>query len=163
MTSYVCTAPNARHVGKGFTLIEVMVVVAIIAILAALAYPSYQEQVRKSRRGEAKAALLKTMQTQEKYYTQFNRYVAFDTGTSLAQTPFRAYSGETAATSSHSITAAACGVGPGEQIDACVILTAVPGDAVGGLPFVDKQCGHLTLSSTGTKTASGPHGIKCWQ
>lgn len=103
------------------------------------------------------------MQAQEKYYTQFNRYIAFDTSTPLAQTPFRAFSGDTAAASSHSITAAACGVGAGEQIDACVILTAIPGDAADGLPFVDKQCGQLTLSSTGVKSASGPQGMKCWQ
>nr|WP_230659416.1 type IV pilin protein [Psychrobacter sp. I-STPA10] len=37
---------------KGFTLIEVMVVVAIIAILAAIAYPSYQHYVIKTKRGD---------------------------------------------------------------------------------------------------------------
>ncbi len=38
---------------RGFTLIELMVVVAIIAIIAAIAIPSYTEQVRKSRRADA--------------------------------------------------------------------------------------------------------------
>ena len=38
---------------RGFTLIELMVVVAIIAILAAIVVPSYNEYVRKSRRAEA--------------------------------------------------------------------------------------------------------------
>jgi type IV pilus assembly protein PilE len=42
---------------KGFTLIELMIVVAIIAILAAIAYPSYQEYVRKTKRIEMQAAM----------------------------------------------------------------------------------------------------------
>ncbi len=43
---------------KGFTLIELMIVVAIVAILAAIAYPSYQEYVRKTKRVEMQSSLL---------------------------------------------------------------------------------------------------------
>jgi prepilin-type N-terminal cleavage/methylation domain-containing protein len=38
---------------KGFTLIELMIVIAIVAILAIIAIPAYSEQVAKSRRAEA--------------------------------------------------------------------------------------------------------------
>lgn len=52
---------------RGFTLIELMIVVALIGILAAIAYPSYQQYVLKSKRTEAKAALMDLAQNQEKF------------------------------------------------------------------------------------------------
>lgn len=52
---------------KGFTLIELMIVVAIIGILAAIAYPSYQEYVRKTKRTEAQAEMLELAQRMQRY------------------------------------------------------------------------------------------------
>lgn len=62
---------------RGFTLIELMVVVAVVAILAAIALPSYQEQVRKSRRGQAQADLVELAQRAERFHTVNNTYVGF--------------------------------------------------------------------------------------
>lgn len=65
---------RSRLSARGFTLIELVVVVAIIGILAAIAYPSYQDSVRKSRRADAKAAVLELAQWMERNYTATNRY-----------------------------------------------------------------------------------------
>ena len=54
---------------KGFTLIELMIVVAIIGLLAAIAYPSYQSYVEKTRRGQAQADLLELVQLMERRYS----------------------------------------------------------------------------------------------
>ncbi|WP_415918828.1 type IV pilin protein [Thalassotalea crassostreae] len=43
---------------KGFTLIELMMVVAIIGIIAAIAYPSFSDSMMKARRSDARSALL---------------------------------------------------------------------------------------------------------
>lgn len=59
---------------RGFTLIELMVVVAIIAILASIAYPSYTSQVRKSNRADAKIALQQAAQAQEEYFIRHYSY-----------------------------------------------------------------------------------------
>ena len=50
---------------KGFTLIELMIVVGIVAILVALALPSYTSYVRKANRGEAQQLLLNWANNQE--------------------------------------------------------------------------------------------------
>jgi len=52
---------------RGFTLIELMVVVLVIAVLAGLAMTSYSKQIRKARRAEARQALSDLALRQEKY------------------------------------------------------------------------------------------------
>lgn len=54
---------------RGFTLIELMVVVAIVGILTAIAYPSYMDSVMKSRRGAAKSCLSEYAHFMERFYT----------------------------------------------------------------------------------------------
>lgn len=75
---------------RGFTLMELMIVVAVIGILAAIALPSYWNSVMKSRRTTAQTALLDLASREERYYTANNAYTSdltllgFPAGTSVA-------------------------------------------------------------------------------
>lgn len=64
---------NRRHM-KGFTLIELMIVVAILGILAAVAVAAYKEYVNRSRRAEATTVLADIRLKQEAYLGAFHRY-----------------------------------------------------------------------------------------
>ncbi len=55
---------HSKH-AKGFTLIELMIVLVIAAIILGLAYPSYVNYVRKSKRGDAQQALMNWSVNQE--------------------------------------------------------------------------------------------------
>jgi type IV pilus assembly protein PilA len=63
---------------KGFTLIELMIVVAIIGILAAIAIPNFLKFQAKSKQSEAKTNLKAIYTAQTGYYGENNTYNTFD-------------------------------------------------------------------------------------
>mgnify|MGYP003589615815 CR=1 FL=1 len=135
---------------RGFTLIEVMIVVAIVAVLSAIALPSYQEYIRRGHRAEARAALLQAAQWLERAATATGTYpltASFPTTLTTMQ------SGRyTVAVASPPASAAS---------GAAFTLTATP---AGGQ--VGDKCGNYTLTHSGVRgaasAASGALVTECW-
>jgi len=59
---------------KGFSLIELMIVIAVVAILVALAMPSYEHYVQKAKRSKAQQLLLNWTNIQELYRATHHIY-----------------------------------------------------------------------------------------
>lgn len=72
---------RANKTDKGFTLIELMIVVAVVAILAAIAMPSYQRYVIRTNRADAMSVMQGFAQAMERHYAQNNTYATAVAGT----------------------------------------------------------------------------------
>lgn len=71
---------------KGFTLVELMIVVAIVAILAAIAVPSYNDYITRSKLQEAQTSLSALRVNMEQYY-QDNRIYTTAAGSGVCGIP----------------------------------------------------------------------------
>ncbi|MGI2257741.1 type IV pilin protein [Shewanella sp. GXUN23E] len=129
-----------RRKGKGFTLIEVMIVVVIVGILASIAYPSYTKYVAKGARSDAIAEMMRIANLQEQHYLDFRRYTADMKELGYGADPMETERGL-------------------YQIDATVNGASfeVKAIALGTQAARDAECTPLTLSSTGAKTKP-----ECW-
>lgn len=138
---------------RGFTLIELMVVVAIVAILAAVAIPSYTRYTFRARRAEGQALLMHIANAQERYYAVHNRYgdlVAIGYSSSpLALSENGHYQAQVSLEDSHGTAQAYVATATGQGIQAA--------DACGPLS-IDNTGSRLPDASDMSRQANG----RCW-
>ncbi len=71
-------ALQAKHYGRGFTLLELMLVLAVVAVLASFALPAYDRYIARGATDAAKAQLLDTQRLLEVFKQKNVTYAGFD-------------------------------------------------------------------------------------
>lgn len=157
--------------GKGFTLIELVIAMVILSILSMVAFPGYQATVRKSRRVDGKAALLKVAQALERCYTEYNRYDDNDGSGEPACADVETSASPTVSfitdDNDHNING-----------EGYYTITSVDNDGTETLTSnsftlfarpttkshqdLDADCTEFSLDSIGRKRASGVDSTHCW-
>ena len=132
---------------KGFTLIELMVVVAIIGILARIAYPNYTDYVKRGKAAEATSTLANLKSRMEQYF-QDNKTYADIVGPPAFTAPCSPTAGSTKYFTYSCTT----------QNATTFVITAAPvaGQGMTGFAFSVDQ------ANAKTSTFDGTTGSTCW-
>ncbi|WP_434562242.1 type IV pilin protein [Pseudomonas sp. R1-6] len=127
---------------RGFTLIEIMIVIAIIGIVITIGYPSLTEYIKKARRTEIASLLSEQAQILERHYSKNNVY-SNATGLSTGNDFYT--------------------IIPTTLTDQTFTLTAARRS---GSSMAADKCGDFTINNTGkrdiTNAAAGVTVKDCW-
>ncbi len=137
---------------RGFSMVELMIVVAIVGILAAIAFPSYTEYIRRSQRAEARTVLLEAEQFMQRFYAANERFDQTRGGTAVAL-PAQLQRSPQTGTQLYTIAIA-------NVNRVSFTLSATPGGPLSG-----DKCGTFTVTNTGVRNVTGGSGTvaECWR
>ena len=142
-----------KEMQRGFTLIEVMIVVAIVGILTAIAYPSYAEYIQRGHRADARAGLLQAQQYLERASTATGVYPT----TLPNPIRWRLADGTLDPAKRYTIDFQAGNTN--------AVYTLIATRKAGG-PQATDRCGDFTVTNTGVRSAlnyaSGTTAAECW-
>jgi type IV pilus assembly protein PilE len=149
---------------RGFTLIELMIVIAIVGLISAIAIPRYQDSIRKARRAEARAQLLEVAQFMQRFYSIHDSFATSKAGAKvtlpgeLTMVPRTAASGS----QSYDISFAAPADGATNPDLAYFKIQAV---RKAGGPMDGDKCGDFTLENTGARNVleATDTAANCWR
>ena len=139
---------------RGFTLIEVMVVVAILGILSAIALPSYRSYLAKAKRADARTQLLLAAQFMQRFYAANDQYKFDRAGNNITtEMPANLQQSPADSTAVYTLTIT--------PTTTTFLLTMTP--VAGGVMAAD-GCGNYTLTNTGVKGVTGTLSRdECWR
>jgi type IV pilus assembly protein PilE len=138
---------------RGFTLVELVIVLLVAAILTAIAVPMYLNQVRESRRTDARSALLDLAGREERYFATNNAYT--NNSTSLGYTTAGNTWPQTVGSGYYTIAAPTLTAGPPPTYS----ITATPT----GTQVNDSACTSFTVTSSGQQSSTGTGSTStCW-
>jgi type IV pilus assembly protein PilE len=139
---------------RGFTLVELVIVMLVAAILTAIAVPMYLNQVRESRRTDARSALLDLAGREERYFATNNVYTASSVNLGYTTTAQGNVWPQTIGSGFYQIAAPTVPAN-----GATYSITATPL----GTQVNDGACASLTVTSTGAETSTGTGSAStCW-
>jgi type IV pilus assembly protein PilE len=133
-----------RH-AKGFTLIELMIVVAIVAILAGIAVPGYNSYVMRSKISEAVAHLSDMRVKMEQYFLDHRTYIGACAAGTVAPMPTGKY------------FTFAC-----PTLTATTYTITATGVATQGMSGFTYQIDHLNQRQTISVPAGWTASLSCW-
>jgi len=150
------TTPVNTVSSRGYTLIELMITIAIVAILASIANAAYTSQVQKSRRTDARSALLDLAGREEKLFTLANAYSAAPSdlgyGAVAAAWPITVGSGY------YQVTV----VSPDPLQGGAAGTYSITANAI-GMQANDTTCTSLSVNQLGAQTSAGTGtAATCW-
>jgi type IV pilus assembly protein PilE len=135
---------------RGFTLMEVIVVVTMLAILAAIAIPNYSEYIRRGHRAAAQEYLISLASRQVQFYLDRRAFAESDVCPPVAPATTCLNATPPAELANRYTVAIAAAAGP----PAAFTITATPTGSQTG-----ERCGNLTIDQTG---ARGAAATGCW-
>jgi type IV pilus assembly protein PilE len=146
---------SSRRIG-GFTLIELMITVVVLSIIVGIAMPAYTQQMRKSRRTEARNAMLDLAGREERFLSVSNSYSLVPTDVGYSGTKFPVFLPD----GYYKLDMAADPNAPANTPSFIITATA------SGQQASDTDCATFTVNQQGAQTAATLAGVTntttCW-